>query len=447
MKVAQHQDVPAVLLVGDAARAEGPLRSALPGVHVDHADNYFNAIVHLGSSGPYDAVLVPVMPVQNRARAAVENLRAAAGDAKVLIVTEPDGEILSRKLVGQGIDDYLVWPLAGADLAAAIQPPPSAPVAPPATAAPAPAIATPRPGFSFDIPVAEIVLDALVREPAEAVRVSVDEVNRHLPRGQRLILSPASERAPFAPTHARVFTRPVGERSLHLIAPRDDASAESLLDLVAAQLGRALQLQLRHAGLQKMAITDDLTGLYNCRYFKHGLSRILARAREGKFPVTLLLFDIDGFKKYNDQFGHAAGDEILRQTAKMMKRCVRDHDLVARLGGDEFAVVFWENEPSRAPYQAKHGEPVGPSRPPTSPQLVFERFRKLVASHDFQALGESGKGELTISGGLAVYPYDATTADDLIGAADKALMFGAKKSGKNMLHLVGRDGDQVTGPA
>ncbi len=430
MRMRPQDDSPTVLLVGDAARAEAALRGAIPNVRVEVSPDYFHAIAHLGSSEVFDGVVAPVGPIEHRAQAALENLRAAAGEARVVLVSEPDGEILARKLVDRGCDDYLIWPVGGADLAAALEGPVEA-----AAAVPAPRV---RGSGSSELPVAEIVLDALVRDPGDAVRAAIDELNRHLPGGARLFLSAAAERAPFAPAGASVVARPLGERVLHLVSPRGASVSEGVLGEIAAQLERALQLQLRSAGLQKLAITDDLTGIYNCRYFKHGLDRILERAKEGKFPVTLLLFDIDGFKKYNDQFGHAAGDEILRQTAQMMKRCVRDHDLVARLGGDEFAVVFWEKDGQRAPRPHGPGQAPSPSRPPTSPQLMFERFRKMVSLHDFEALGSSGKGQLTISGGLAVYPYDATTAKDLICAADRALMFGAKKSGKNMLHLVGQ---------
>src|SRR5204863_7052439 len=117
-----------------------------------------------------------------------------------------------------------------------------------------------------------------------------------------------------------------------------------------------------------------------------------------RFPVTLLLFDIDGFKTYNDQFGHGVGDEILRQTAALMKRCVRDHDLVARLGGDEFAVVFWEKEGPRIPRDPKAA---AISRVPQGPMQVFRRFQKLIASPEFGNLGSTGKGILTISGAMA----------------------------------------------
>jgi two-component system cell cycle response regulator len=154
-----------------------------------------------------------------------------------------------------------------------------------------------------------------------------------------------------------------------------------------------------------------------------------------RFPVTLLLFDIDNFKKYNDRFGHAVGDEILRQTATLMRKSCRDHDLVARISGDEFAVVFWEKEGPRQPREPNRTG--GVSRVPQNIRPILDRFRRTLHSQELACLGPSGKGQLTISGGLAVYPYDANNVNDLIQAADHALMFGAKQSGKNSIFLVG----------
>jgi GGDEF domain-containing protein len=225
---------------------------------------------------------------------------------------------------------------------------------------------------------------------------------------------------------------------LHLLvrAGEDDAAGRHALGQIAQLFTRVCTLQDRHNRLQKLAITDELTGLYNARYFRHFLSLIIERARKMHFPVTLLLFDIDNFKNYNDQFGHATGDEILKQAAALMRRCTRQHDLVARIGGDEFAVVFWDKE---GPRQPKEPKPGSTSRPPQEPLQVFERFRGLISREEFPLLGQTGKGVLTVSGGLAVFPYEATGAEDLIDEADRRLMLGAKKRGKNSVFIVGTD--------
>jgi GGDEF domain-containing protein len=228
--------------------------------------------------------------------------------------------------------------------------------------------------------------------------------------------------------------------TLHLLAPAeaDRVAAQHFLTELDNHLTRIHLLQDRHAALMRLGITDSLTGLYNARYFRHFLEKIIEKARVLRFPVTLFLFDIDNFKRYNDQFGHGVGDEILRQTSSLMKRCVRDHDLVARISGDEFAVVFWEKEGPRQPRDPK-STVIG--RTPQEPQGILDRFRRLLASQDFPELGPGGKGSLTISGGLAVFPWNAQDAQGLIDAADKQLMFGAKRSGRNSIHLVG--GEQL----
>ncbi|MHC4159089.1 MAG: sensor domain-containing diguanylate cyclase, partial [Planctomycetota bacterium] len=95
--------------------------------------------------------------------------------------------------------------------------------------------------------------------------------------------------------------------------------------------------------LEKLATEDDLTGLKNRRYTWEFSRQIIERARKRNERVTLLLFDIDNFKHYNDVYGHSAGDEILKQAAVLMQRCCRQHDVVGRIGGDEFAVIFWDD--------------------------------------------------------------------------------------------------------
>ena len=291
------------------------------------------------------------------------------------------------------------------------------------------------------IPLADVFLDALVQTPHDAANAAVQQINSQIGPTMQLFYTNGNAPLPAAMTNSVLLSNVVRAGndemgSLHLGLPieEDETAARHFLSQLAQSIGKVAALQQRHNGLQKLAITDELTGLYNGRYFRHYLNRIIDKARSLRFPVTLLLFDIDNFKRYNDQFGHGIGDEILRQTASLMKSCVRDHDLVARISGDEFAVVFWEKEGPRQPRDPQAGPP---GRPPQTPKEILERFRRLLATQTFNGLGPAGQGTLTISGGLAVYPYDANTVSDLMDAADQALMFKAKKSGKNSIFLVG----------
>ncbi len=184
----------------------------------------------------------------------------------------------------------------------------------------------------------------------------------------------------------------------------------------------------RTAGLCRLAITDDLTGARNRRYFMRFAGRLLETARAKKMRATLLLYDIDDFKHYNDQYGHAAGDEILRETADLMKQVTRKHDMIARIGGDEFAVLFCDLGQTRQPN----------SQPVQTAYDLADRFRQAVNSHEFKSLGPDAAGVLSISGGLASFPWDGLTVEQLLARADEAL-HAAKTGGKNRIFLVGEN--------
>jgi diguanylate cyclase (GGDEF)-like protein len=177
---------------------------------------------------------------------------------------------------------------------------------------------------------------------------------------------------------------------------------------------------------QNLALVDEVTGLPNRRYLMQGLNSLLRRAGSERFRVTVLFFDLDGFKHFNDTYGHAAGDDVVRETGQLFRKCCRKDDIVARYAGDEFVVVFWDAEEPR----------VSGSKHPTDVLLVLRRFRKALESHEFTKLGPEAIGHITISGGLASYPWDANSAEELIEKADRA-MLEAKRAGKNRIYLVG----------
>ncbi|MDQ3440597.1 MAG: GGDEF domain-containing protein [Planctomycetota bacterium] len=458
-----------ILLVGDATRElQGALSEAMPGAHVTSVGTYFDAIAEI-TAHPYTTVLAAAEPIERRPEAAVKSLRQAAGEARVLLFGQPSLEPVSRKMLSFGCDDYVITPTTPAELHQVFGTPPLR-IAPGAAADGAsdvrsePLVSSP-PGnvaLLMGLPLAEILLDAMLQHPHDTAVNAVKRINERIGPTMRLDYRRDPSEPPSSPDgsltlcHAvRVNNEDVA--SLCLLLPRDgegsreESAGRHFLAQLAHLMGKIASLEDRHTRLQKLAITDELTGLYNGRYFRHFLTRIIDKARTMRFPVTLLLFDIDNFKKYNDQYGHGVGDEILRQTAALMRRCCRDHDLVARISGDEFAVVFWEKEgprqrlvPSGAEGPRDGKVVASPGRPPQSVMVILDRFRRLLSLPDFSNLGKTGKGTLTISGGLAVFPYDAGDVDALIDAADRALMFGAKQDGKNSISLVGYDEPPAT---
>ncbi len=167
---------------------------------------------------------------------------------------------------------------------------------------------------------------------------------------------------------------------------------------------------------QEMAITDSLTGLYNRRYFDELLLREEARARRYPQHFSLLMIDIDDFKKINDTYGHPAGDSVLRLVGQILLRRIRNTDYVARYGGEEFCVI--------APHTNKKNASV-----------FAARIMDIIAKEEFP-LNQTDKTRVTVSIGVANFSDDAQTKEDLLKKADDVL-YQAKKMGKNRVCLFG----------
>jgi two-component system cell cycle response regulator len=165
------------------------------------------------------------------------------------------------------------------------------------------------------------------------------------------------------------------------------------------------------------AITDKLTGLYSRGYFDHFLDLEIKRSYRQKTPVALLMIDIDNFKQINDNFGHLAGDKILKQLGDLIKFNIREIDLAARYGGEEFAVVMSNTDTHRA-------------------EKAAERIRQSIQEHGFV----DSDFTVTVSIGIALFPLDAKSMDELIEKADTSL-YKAKRDGKNRVcaAFLGRD--------
>ena len=186
----------------------------------------------------------------------------------------------------------------------------------------------------------------------------------------------------------------------------DDINKLSILCAQTAVIFRKAHLYVE---VEKLAIIDGLTGLYVHRYFQETLVQEIKRAQAFNESLSLLMIDIDYFKKYNDEYGHLAGDEILRQISHMMKTTVRDTDFVARYGGEEFAIILLHQNKEQA-------------------KKVAEELRKNIA--EMKAKMEEKETRVTISLGIATFPEDGSISQEIIDKADKNL-YAAKTSGRN----------------
>jgi diguanylate cyclase (GGDEF)-like protein len=162
---------------------------------------------------------------------------------------------------------------------------------------------------------------------------------------------------------------------------------------------------------ERSARTDTLTGLANRRVFQETLDSEIRRSRRYRWPVTVLMLDLDHFKAVNDSFGHMLGDIVLARVGGIVRHAVRDADAACRVGGEEFAVVL--------PETAREGG-----------YAVAERIRRRV-EHAFRGATVDGNDiPMTVSAGLAIFPEDALHAEELIARADEAL-YAAKHAGRN----------------
>jgi diguanylate cyclase (GGDEF)-like protein len=169
------------------------------------------------------------------------------------------------------------------------------------------------------------------------------------------------------------------------------------------------ELESTNARLKETSFKDEVTGLYNRRFFSLRLEEELSRYRRFNHPVSVVLLDLDGFKAVNDDLGHAVGDDTLRDIAQILMKHSRGINVVSRYGGDEFAVLLVETSKAGA-------------------RLYADRIREVVAKYPFS----HGK-VITASFGVASLPDDeASTAEDLFRAADEAL-YAAKRAGKNQV--------------
>jgi diguanylate cyclase (GGDEF)-like protein len=197
-----------------------------------------------------------------------------------------------------------------------------------------------------------------------------------------------------------------------------------LVWILATQAAVALENARLHEAIERQAITDDLTGLYNRRYFYERLRQEFRRSVRYRVPLSLLMLDLDDFRLVNDRCGRRVGDEVLGEVGRvLLKEIRRDVDLAARYGGEEFAVLLPNTPTASAPTATDH-------RAADVAGLVGERIRRYVEGAPFAGRPEEPSLRVTVSVGVATWPGDADDGEGLLAAADKALYL-AKRLGKN----------------
>ncbi|MDZ7262932.1 MAG: sensor domain-containing diguanylate cyclase [candidate division KSB1 bacterium] len=206
--------------------------------------------------------------------------------------------------------------------------------------------------------------------------------------------------------------RPLGVLTLH--RRKVDSFSKNEIHLfkkISFEIAKVLDKTLLFQHTKELSITDDLTGLYNRRYFNQRFDREVQRAKRYNRPLTVMMVDIDYFKYYNDLNGHLLGDEVLKKVATVLESNLRKADIVARYGGEEFVILLPEIDKIHA-------------------DQVAEKLRRTVEVKTFPKEQYQPNKNLTISLGLATLPTDSTNAKELLEFADQAL-YQAKAEGRN----------------
>lgn len=416
-----------ILVIGPRALGEA-VTEALPRCESVATEAPLSGLWKLGHED-FDGVIIS-MAVGQQALRAIRGLREVAPQTRIVASCPAALEPQARHALQAGADDYILEPLAPQDLEAALH------IAPP-------------PRYALQNgklpPVQDILhLSEVLKNLGEGPQAAVERVAAMLRKtfdARGVVIQVDDIDATAGDCETVVLQEPVrrGDQIVGVVSlgPRraggyDSEDVARLADY--AGLIEALVAQARtQARWQELASRDDLSGLHNRRYFDAALDKLLGRATRDRLRVTVILLDIDDFKTYNDRFGHDTGDALIREVSQLLTRCSRERDVVARYGGDEFGLIFWDAEEPRVPG----------SQHPSDPMILAERFCGVIRQHDFQCLGPNAPGPVTISGGLACFPWDGQTRAELIRAADIALLT-AKRNGKNRIMIAGQREDAAT---
>jgi diguanylate cyclase (GGDEF)-like protein len=269
------------------------------------------------------------------------------------------------------------------------------------------------------------VFSVLGEESFNAERVTLQVEKRKLRPKQMMMDSKATLKSYLA-LPLTVEGEILGGISLNSDQPNAfDAQDLQFLSVIGYQMAATLKHFQRFSSIKNIAIYDTLTGLYNRRYFEERFGVDAQKAFYGGTPLSLVMVDIDLFKKVNDTFGHTEGDRVLCQISSLLKSSVRKKDTVARYGGEEFILILPEAGLEQS-------------------FVIAERIRRLVESTRFEVAG--AQVNLTLSMGISNFPsHRAKSKEELVKMADQAL-YDAKRGGRNRVCIFTGKSSQWTIP-
>jgi diguanylate cyclase (GGDEF)-like protein len=254
------------------------------------------------------------------------------------------------------------------------------------------------------------VFTTLFEEPIHADRVTL-QVEKKQMRPKQMSIDPQATLKSHLTLPLAVEGEIIGCTSLNSEQPNAfDAQDLQFFSVISYQMAATLKHFQRFSSVKNMAIYDTLTNLFNRRYFEERMTVEEQKAFYGGTALSLIMVDIDHFKRVNDTFGHTEGDQVLTKIASLLKNSVRKKDTVARYGGEEFILMLPEA-----------GLPES--------YMIAERIRRLVESMLFE-LGNA-RLNLTVSLGISNFPqHGARSKEELLQMADQAL-YDAKRGGRN----------------
>ncbi len=224
----------------------------------------------------------------------------------------------------------------------------------------------------------------------------------------------------FDSTHGSLLAIPLANKImgfmglLFLRRSMSDAFTGSEIDFIKRigdHVASVMTRVLIHQKTKNLAFTDELTGVFNRRYFNQRYAREIGRAKRYNRRLSALMIDIDHFKQYNDTLGHIMGDQVLRLMAEIFENNIRKADVISRYGGEEFVIILPEIDAARA-------------------FVVAEKLLTVVENSVFPGTEKLPAGKITISIGVASFPQDGSAPAEVLNEADKAL-YAAKKMGRN----------------